>query len=322
MRLLRFIVNIVLAVILLCAASFVLATGYGYVAADAWEYEEPVQADRAETWLQVNGQPVHLTVAGPETGPVLVFVHGSDVEGGLTFASNIKALGLSGLRVIAIDFPGFGYSTRDTSLGYMAADQVRLLDQVLTTLGATQVTLVGFQRGCAVALGYALERSQNVKQIVLISPLVYHDARQLSSVAVSIPAVGKSLIWARNAGPLLDRSRRSGYADPTRFTDSLRETILSTTHISGTTSFQLTWMRDAREDSIAGLSDLGDLTMPVLILVGEQDKTSSAQEAEQLARTLADVTLVKLPDTGYYVHQDAYSEANQRLIQLGLHGIR
>ena len=322
MRLLHLIGTIIQAVVLIALSALVLGTGYGYIAASASEYAAPQQEGLEGQWLLVNGAPVHIIVAGPENGPIAVLMHGSDIEGALNFKANIKALGLAGVRVIALDFPGFGYSTRDPDLGYMVADQARLVEQVLITLKASQVTLIGFQRGCAVALEYASNQPQNVKQIALISPLVYSSARPLVNWVASMPIMGRTLLWARLSGPLMTNARRSGFFDPSLVTTAYRDTILGTTHITGTLAFQLLWMRDMREDIIEALPTLAGLRIPTLILSGGADHSLAAQDAERLNQTLPNVKLVVMPDVGYYVHQEASADVNQALISFCLEGIR
>jgi pimeloyl-ACP methyl ester carboxylesterase len=322
MRLLRLIGTIIQAVLLIAISIFVLGTGYGYIAASASEYAAPQQEGIEGQWLLVNGNPVHVILAGPEAGPVAVLLHGSDVEGALTFKANIKALGLAGVRVIALDFPGYGYSTRDPSLGYMVADQARLLEQVLITLKATRVTLIGFQRGCAVALEYASTQPQNVKQIVLISPVVYSSARPLANWVASVPVLGRALLWAWLAGPLMTYERRLGFYDPSLVTATYLSTIKSTTPITGTLAFQLLWMRDVRQDTIEALNTLDGLRIPTLILAGGTDRSLAAQDAEHLNQVLPDVKLVVMPDVGYYAHQEASTDVNRALISFCLQGIR
>jgi pimeloyl-ACP methyl ester carboxylesterase len=322
MRLLRLIGSILQAAILIALSALVLGTGYGYIAASASEYAAPQQDGLEGQWLLVNGAPVHIVVAGPENGPIAVLLHGSDIEGALTFKDNIKALGLAGVRVIALDFPGYGYSTRDPALGYMVADQARLVEQVLITLKASQVTLIGFQRGCAVALEYASTQPQNVKQIVLISPLVYTSARPLANWVASMPILGRALLWARLSGPLMLNERRSGFFDPSLVTTAFRDTVLGTTSITGTLAFQLLWMRDVRVDLIEALPTLADLHIPTLILGGSADHSLSAQDAERLNQILPDAKLVVLPDAGYYVHQEVSADVNRTLISFCLQGIR
>jgi pimeloyl-ACP methyl ester carboxylesterase len=322
MRLLRLIGTLLEAVLLIALSALVLGTGYGYIAASASEYAAPQQEGLEGQWLVVNGAPVHIVVTGPESGPIVVLLHGSDIEGSLTFKTNIKALGLAGLRVIALDFPGFGYSTRDPALGYMVADQVKLLEQVLITMKASQVTLIGFQRGCAVALEYASTQPQNVKQIALISPLVYNSARPLANWVASMPIVGRSLLWARQSGPLMPYLRKSGFHDPSLVTTAYQETIRGTTPITGTLAFQLLWMRDVREDTIEALPTLEGLRIPTLIFAGDADHSLTVRDAERLNQTLPDVKLVVVPGVGYYVHQEASVDVNQALISFCLQGIR
>ncbi|NLV74884.1 MAG: alpha/beta hydrolase [Chloroflexi bacterium] len=322
MRLFRQLLNFIAAVALIAAAIGLVAVAFGYVLAGAWEYEKPKEDSRQETWMEVNGEPMHLTVKGPQNGPVMILLHGTDVEGSLTFTYNIEALSKAGIRVIAIDFPGFGYSTRNPALGYMANDQARLLGEIINAMQLKNVTLVGFQRGAAVALEYALQHPEVVARIALISPQVYHDARPLDPGVVSLPVIGRSLMWSRIAGPLLYESRRDLFANPNHLTMDYRKLVAGTTHIVGTNDFRRSWMTDQRRDRITGINRLSEVLSPVLILSGTDDTSPSAGEVRQLVQALQDAEWRELHDTGVYLHQEDIEQTNQRLIEFGLRGTR
>ena len=71
MRLFRQLLNFIAAVALIAAAIGLAAVA---AAAGAWEYEKPKEDSRQETWMEVNGEPMHPTVVYPQNGPVMILL--------------------------------------------------------------------------------------------------------------------------------------------------------------------------------------------------------------------------------------------------------
>jgi pimeloyl-ACP methyl ester carboxylesterase len=98
-------------------------------------------------------------------GDPLVMVHPGGTSA-LLFLPLIERL--TGLRVVAVDRPGFGLSdpielTRDT----FRSDVVAWMSQVLDALGLDETALLGSSMGGAWALWYALEHPEHVRRLVL-----------------------------------------------------------------------------------------------------------------------------------------------------------
>lgn len=117
----------------------------------------------------MTGRLVHLQDASvrvlerPGSGPAVVLLHG--LPGTAQDFDDVTAL-LPGVRTIAFDRPGFGYS----SGGYHPwAEQLRAIDQLLARLHVSgKVVLVGHSYGGTLALAYAESRPQRVRGLVLV----------------------------------------------------------------------------------------------------------------------------------------------------------
>ena len=97
-------------------------------------------------------------------------------------------------RVIVIDRPGFGHSSRPRRL-WTAEVQAELFQKALTQLGVKHVTVVGHSWGTFVAVALALKFPLLVRSLVLMSgyyyPTLRSDVFLLSPPA--IPLIGDAM---------------------------------------------------------------------------------------------------------------------------------
>jgi pimeloyl-ACP methyl ester carboxylesterase len=116
-----------------------------------------------EKTVRVEGQSIHVYDRG--RGPALVFIHGMfgdwrDWEPILESLSHQH-------RVIALDLPGFGDSSKPDA-DYDAAFFLGNLKALLAELKIERATLVGNSFGGIIAMLYALEHPTQVDRLVLV----------------------------------------------------------------------------------------------------------------------------------------------------------
>ncbi|MGM0897363.1 MAG: 2-succinyl-6-hydroxy-2,4-cyclohexadiene-1-carboxylate synthase [Bacillota bacterium] len=117
--------------------------------------------------LMANGVRYHIEVAGDETRPVLVLLHGFT---GSTATWKTVIENWRDYRVVAIDLIGHGQtdSPADESC-YAMKRQMADLDYIFTELKLTKFTLLGYSMGGRTALAYACEFPDRIDRLVLES---------------------------------------------------------------------------------------------------------------------------------------------------------
>ena len=126
-------------------------------------------------FVEVNGVQVHYREYGQ--GEPLVLLHGNG-----TMIQDFEVSGLSDKaaknhRVIAIDRPGFGHSSRPRGSIWTPDAQADLIHAVLQKIGVSKATILGHSWGTSVAIAFALKYPQAVKALVLASGYYYPSAR-------------------------------------------------------------------------------------------------------------------------------------------------
>jgi pimeloyl-ACP methyl ester carboxylesterase len=127
-----------------------------------WTYGRlPAEPKPTGSFAQVGTLRIHY-IERPGTGTPVVLIHG--LPGTADDWEDVTPL-LAGHRTIAIDRPGFGYSTG----GYVPFNrQLEVIHELLAKLGVTRPVLVGHSYGGTISLGYAERYPSDVRGLVLV----------------------------------------------------------------------------------------------------------------------------------------------------------
>jgi len=192
----RFVVNLILAVMLMTLAAGVLGLGYGAAVASSWESIGLDAGEEGGAWLWLDDQPFYYRLWGPEEGRTFVLVHGLQVEGSRTWEHTARGISRAGARVLTVDLRGFGRSTREGEAAQFTLEaQADLLARIVNELGVRDAVVVGYGWGGAVALRMAAEQPQLVNRVALLYPEGLVDERSVPARLLRLPLVGSAFTW-------------------------------------------------------------------------------------------------------------------------------
>jgi pimeloyl-ACP methyl ester carboxylesterase len=118
-----------------------------------------------DRFTKVDGLTIRYLEAG--SGVPAILLHGTSLGSSAdVFRHNLQALGASGIRAIAVDFPGFGKSdaTDDLSAGYRKKFILRFMD----ALGLDRAALIAHSSAGNGAFGIALENPDRVTHLAVL----------------------------------------------------------------------------------------------------------------------------------------------------------
>ncbi len=315
MAVVRFVWNLILAVLLIALIALVLGTAFGLVAARAWETDGLDDGRAESTWLWIDGQPIYYQALGDEEGPCVVLVHGHAPEGSETWTRNTSALVRSGLRVISVDLRGYGRSQRSDEQVYSVRQQADLLASVLNNLQVSDAIVIGHDLGSAVALQMALDQPQFVGRLVLIAPRLERQEDPLWEWALKIPYVRRAALWARwGGGPLLGLERKSAFADQTQVTNDYLRSVRAYTHIEGSIAAVEAMVLTPADSDLP--EALEGLDVPVLVLLGSDDRVVTGEQVDAWVGRMPAADVETISDAGHYPHYEQSGVVNQRLLVL------
>jgi pimeloyl-ACP methyl ester carboxylesterase len=269
-------------------------------------------------FLDVDGVRLHYLERGQ--GEPLVLIHGN--------GTLIQDFTISGLvdrlseryRVIVIERPGYGYSTRPRALWTPRA-HATLFEHALQQLGVERAIVLGHSWGTMVAVSLALQAPTLVRSLVLLSGYYFPTARLDAALntPLAVPVIGDAL--RHTVSPLLARLMlpagiRAMFAPapvPEHF-DRLfpKELMLRPIQLRAS-------MEDAAlmTPSAMELADhYRELTMPVVIVTGADDQiVDVGRQSRRLHEELPQSEFVALPGLGHMVHHLAPDQVIQAVDQ-------
>ena len=251
--------------------------------------------------LSAEGQSIHCVTAGD--GPPLLFIHGWPTHAGL-YRNIMPAVGAD-RKAIAIDFPGYGHSSKPTDVRYSLKFYGRIVQQCLDQLDVDRVGLVVHDLGGPVGLHWAVENQDRVSELIVLNTLAFPELHWMVKVfvaGVSLPGVAQALTSSRGlrgsikfgtktkpASEVLDL-----YDSPFTSPSDRRALAMAGRHIG--------------VGSIAKMAKkLPELDVPTLLLYGTNDRIlpDVAVTMERLAAIWPHAKKIALPGVGHFLQEDA-----------------
>jgi pimeloyl-ACP methyl ester carboxylesterase len=179
-----------------------------------------------------------------------------------------------------------------------------------------EVVLVGHSAGGSIAAGYALDHPGKLSGLVLEAPAIYttgggagwwnwiYDIPQLDHLG---PLAVASI--ATSGLDLLDRS----YDDPSQITDEVLSGYTSPLKVAGWE--RAFWEFNKAPRSLGVAQRLAELTMPVLVITGDNDLVVATADSIRLASELSNGELVVIDESGHLPNEEKPREFATAIIQ-------
>lgn len=265
----------------------------------------------AGRFVHVGGVRLHYVERG--TGEPLVLLHGNgsmiqDFE-----SSGLIELAAHKHRVIAIDRPGYGHSSRPRSTVWTPEAQADLIHAALTRLGVERATVLGHSWGCSVAVALAHQYPGLVRGLVLASGYYYPTVRT-DVVGMSTPAaplVGDvirysiSPIVSRLLWPLMLKKIFGPQPVPAKFSGFPDAMAVRPSQIRASASESALMIPDA----FRARGSYRELRMPVAIIAGADDRLIDTEaQSARLHREILHSSFDRIRGVGHMVHQSATAD--------------
>ena len=304
------------AIFVATAATLGAMTAYNVYRARNAEREHPPTG----RFVTVDGVRLHYHERGD--GPPVVLLHGNVVTAEDFQTSGVLDLLARRHRVIAFDRPGFGYSDRPHGSAWSAQAQADLLRDALDVLGINSPIVLGHSWGAAVALALALNHPGDVGGLVLLSGYYYPTLRAdvLLSSPPAVPILGDLLRYSISPllGKLLQPRLLKGMFAPLPVPASFA--LGSTPKMSVRPGQIRAESQDAVgmiPGAIAMRLRYQELTMPVVIMAGTEDRVIDAKQPNRLHTQIPHSILRLVPGVGHMIHYAVPEEVAEAIEEAG-----
>jgi pimeloyl-ACP methyl ester carboxylesterase len=262
--------------------------------------------------IEVVGASLNVVDIGPRdaAGPPIVMIHGA--------SSNLEVMRrplgdmlAENHRVILIDRPGHGWSTRARLQDSTPAIQSGMIDQALEKLGVGRAIFVVHSWSGALGTSMALDYPNRVAGLVMLAPVAYPWTGGVGwyNQAVTTPVIGPLLAYTITLplgfflaepgarGVFLPQIMPQGFVKNTATSLLLRPREFLANARDLVTLKAAVKVQASRYDNIR---------VPTVVITGDIDKTVSPNiHSRPLAVAVPNAKLIVLPEVGHMVQNAA-----------------
>ena len=280
-----------------------------------------------ETSIKTNDIQLHTVMAGPQSGPPVILLHGFP-ETWRCWIRQIPGLTAAGCRVIVPDQRGYGLSDKPKGIkSYRAEELTADVLGLIDALEYEKVNLVGHDFGALVAWMLALKHPERLHRLGIIN--VPHPAvirrfllrdfeqmgRSLYALFFQLPWLPEMLMRLGNWRLAANGLRRTSHKNA--FTEEDIEKYKEAWSQPGAMTAMLNWYRAAfwyRPQ----ITNHMRVYVRTLILWGVHDVALSRRMARPSLDYCDDGNLVFFPDATHWVEREEADEVNRHLLDLML----
>ncbi len=284
----------------------------------------PEQYGCHSQYFDLPGLRMHVAIAGPEEGPLLILLHGFP-EFWYSWRHQIGPLAQAGFRVVVPDQRGYNLTTKTPpfDIHTLVGDITALMD----ACGAVSAYVAGHDWGAAVAWGLATLQPERVKRLAILN--VPHPAPMFHALTggnlrqlrrswyiffFQIPDLPEWALRRQNYANL--HRMMKGSSLPHTFTEIDLTRYQAAWAQPGALYAMIGWYRALLRASFRQNRQLSRtrVHVPTLILWGEKDIALGVELAEQSCDWVDDVQLVRFPNATHWVHEDEAEAVTQALL--------
>ncbi|MGL4317613.1 MAG: alpha/beta fold hydrolase [Pseudomonas sp.] len=262
--------------------------------------------------VKVGQRQIFLSELG--TGYPLLMLHGggAGASGLSNYSRNIEALAQH-FRVLVVDMPGYGQSTKGLDRNDPFGDLARSMLGLFDALQIKAAHVVGNSLGGACALRMALDAPARISALVLMGPGGVGTTRALPTKGLN-----QLLDYYNGTGPSLEKITRfireylvydgSLVTDAMiaeRYRSSVDPQVIAAPPLRRPPGLKAALRMDFTRDP-----RLAQCRVPTLVLWGADDKVNRPSGGEALRQRMPDCDLYLFSKTGHWVQWERAAEFN------------
>jgi pimeloyl-ACP methyl ester carboxylesterase len=272
--------------------------------------------NHASRFAIVDGTMVHYRDEG--SGYPVVLLHGA-FSSLHTFDDWTRLL-KADFRIIRYDLPAFGLTGVHAAADYSMRSHIRLLRQLMDTLGIDRFVLGGSSLGGWIAWEFALRHPERVRKLILLDAAGFLDAESipLAFKMARAPFAGRvvRMVVRRN---ILEQFIKEVYADADKITPELVDRYYELFSREGNPDAFLQMVN--RTPFMDNTPQLPNVRPPTLIIWGEQDRWIPVANAHRFLNAIPRARLVIYEGIGHLPMEETPEDTMQEVWRF-IHGGR
>ncbi len=277
------------------------------------DLDDTARNQQGGSYIKLPDGVTHYELTGPETGQVVVLMHGFSIPM-YVWDAQVEPLTKAGFRVLRYDMFGKGYSDRPET-NY---DQALFRKQLINLLDGLKiqgpVDLVGLSVGGGLAVDFTANFPDRVNKLALVDPVITTSAKYDSLMKLlGPPVMGEFLmrlvttnILAGRAADLMKKSPKAAEYDKL-FRDQ--------THFKGFERATISMIRgDAIKDYRADYLTVGKQNRPIMLIWCTLDEDITPPMVEEIRKSMPNLVFKRLDGIGHDPQVEVPDTVNSLLI--------
>jgi pimeloyl-ACP methyl ester carboxylesterase len=245
----------------------------------------------------------HVISCGPEDAFPLVLLHAGQASSTMWFP-NIAKLSEK-FHVLAIDTPGEPGKSVPARQNATRHDCAAWLEGILDTLGISRTHMMGLSRGAWLTLNLAQQAPHRLERIVLLSPAASFVALNsfFSAVAQAVMRVPTRFVSKFALNSWVARGFKVNEVFAEQFMIGLQN-----------------WNWAVNTGGYSGImpctftdQELGQISQPILLLIGDQDRLNPPKALERARRTITHLEAEVIPHAGHFLNMEQPDAVSARI---------
>jgi len=247
-------------------------------------------------------ESIHFRVKGNGPHHVL-FLHGFGASL-LTWDDILPFFSPHEYTLHLLDLKGHGASVQNFRGDFSPQQNARIISAYIRSSGIFQVTVIGHSFGGSVGMLAALDLPQITRLILIGAPLFPQKIPKFMRI-MGIPLIGPLLTKTSSARTIARQALEKVFFHHERITEQhVQRYALFYSSLASIRALACTVRQIIPPDIDRIIDRVATLSLPVLLLWGEQDRIVNPSQGMKLHATLKKSRMILIPDCGHNPHEE------------------
>lgn len=267
---------------------------------------DQIRAQAPGKFLLLDDGYVHYRLQGPDSAPLVVFIHGGGVTGEEVWKKNIPYFLDNGYRVLSYDLYGRGYSDRPV----VKNNPELFLSQTEELLEKLNIRkpfyMVALSMGAMIALDYVYAHPSMVKKLVLIDPAAAGNYKM--NPLLRVPLISDFLMTVHWYPKAIENQRKEFVSD-----EKFDEYAQRLAYFMDFKGYKMTNYSTWRHMLSKSKLHLVEAVPPssLLLIYGDDDPYFREGQKESFIARLPSMHVAEVEDAGHMPNYEQPDEVNQ-----------
>lgn len=283
---------------------------YFYYDKEKKDLDESVRKSARGKFIKLSKGFVHYELAGPESGNVVVLVHGAG-SGYYAWDNNFYQLANAGYRVLRYDLYGRGLSDRPM-VKYDLNLFNQQLDELVDSLKLTKpYNLVSVSMGAMVAIDQVNKNPERIKKVVLVDPAAIGNGDKHWTLKTPVLSdLLMTIYWAPRA---VDK-QMAEFFNPSKVAEYRNKSEVHLEYKGLRRAMLSTWINTCTLSMNKELKMMGDKKKDILLLWGEKDPLTPLSLSKKYRQEVPHIKFIKISNAGHLSNYERPDTVNSILI--------